>query len=83
MLGISTLSIQTAGYYGQVVPEIRIDGIEHADDLRELIRSLVRESGVQDYGTGFASSFTVSADQKMIDELVKIRMLLEQPKKKI
>ena len=40
-LGISTLSIQTAGYSGQAVPEIRIEGIEHADDLRELIRSLV------------------------------------------
>jgi membrane protein YdbS with pleckstrin-like domain len=40
-VGISTLFIQTAGYSGQAVPEIRIEGIEHADDLRELIRSLV------------------------------------------
>jgi membrane protein YdbS with pleckstrin-like domain len=44
MLGISTLSIQTAGYSGQAVPEIRIEGIEHAEVLRELIRSLVRQS---------------------------------------
>ncbi len=52
MLGISTLSIQTAGYSGQAVPEIRIEGIEHADDLRELIRTLVRQSGVHSDGTG-------------------------------
>ncbi len=41
-LGISTVSIQTAGYSGAAVPEIRIEAIEHADELRELIRNLVR-----------------------------------------
>ena len=39
-LGISTVSIQTAGYSGAAVPEIRIETIEHADELRELIRNL-------------------------------------------
>ena len=82
MLGISTLSIQTAGYSGQAVPEIRIEGIEHADDLRELLRSLVRQSGMYNDGTGGgASSITVPTDQKIIEELVKIRTLLEQQKK--
>jgi membrane protein YdbS with pleckstrin-like domain len=81
MLGISTLSIQTAGYSGQAVPEIRIEAIEHAEELRELIRTLVRQSGILDNGTGGTSSSTVSTDQKMIDELVKIRILLEQQKK--
>jgi membrane protein YdbS with pleckstrin-like domain len=82
MLGISTLSIQTAGYSGQAVPEIRIEGIEHADDLRELLRSLVRQSGMLNDGTGGgAPSITVPTDQKIIEELVKIRTLLEQQKK--
>jgi hypothetical protein len=81
-LGISTLSIQTAGYSGQAVPEIRIEGIEHADDLRELIRSLVRRSGMHSDGTGEGSlPVNVPADHIIIDELVKIRTLLEQQKK--
>jgi membrane protein YdbS with pleckstrin-like domain len=81
-LGISTLSIQTAGYSGQAVPEIRIEGIEHADDLRELIRTLVRQSGVHGDGTGGgAPQITLPTDQKIIEELVKIRILLEQQKK--
>jgi len=81
-LGISTLSIQTAGYSGQAVPEIRIEGIEHADDLRELIRSQVRRSGMHIDGTGEGSlPVIVPADQKIIEELVKIRTLLEQQKK--
>jgi hypothetical protein len=81
MLGISTLSIQTAGYSGQAVPEIRIEGIEHADDLRELIRTLVRQSGVHSDGTGGgAPQITLPTDQKIIEEMVKIRILLEQKK---
>jgi hypothetical protein len=80
-LGISTLSIQTAGYSGQAVPEIRIEGIEHAEELRELIRSLVRQSTSHDDGTGGGMPGAVSNDQKIIEELIKIRMLLEQPKK--
>ena len=82
MLGISTLSVQTAGYSGQAVPEIRIEGIEHAEDLRELIRSLVRQSGLHGDGTGGgAPPITIPTDQKIIEELVKIRLLLEQQKK--
>jgi membrane protein YdbS with pleckstrin-like domain len=80
-VGISTLSIQTAGYSGQAVPEIRIEGIEHADDLRELIRSLVRQSGMHNDGTGGTFPTGVPTDQKIIEELVKIRTLLEQQKK--
>jgi membrane protein YdbS with pleckstrin-like domain len=80
-LGISTLSIQTAGNSRQAVPKIRIEGIENADDLRELIRSLVRQSGMCNDGTGGAPSITVPTDQNIIEELVKIRTLLEQQKK--
>ena len=88
-LRISTLSIQTAGYSGQSVPEIRIEAIEHAEVLRELIRTLVRQSGssVHNDGTGTsapASSPTgsvtgsMSTNLLMLDELKKIRSLLEQ-----
>lgn len=51
-LGISMLSVQTAGYSGQAVPEIRIEGIEHAEELRELIRFLVRQPGPAVTGQG-------------------------------
>jgi hypothetical protein len=51
-LGISSISIQTAGYSGQAVPEIRIEAIEHAEELRELIRSLVRRCSSHGDGTG-------------------------------
>ena len=81
-LGISTLAVQTAGYSGQAVPEIKIEGIEHAEELRELIRSHVRGSVSHDDGTGSAkpSSTTpvVSVHQQMLAELQQIRSLLEQ-----
>jgi hypothetical protein len=51
-LGISNLSIQTAGYSGQAMPEILIEAIGHAEELRELIRSMVRGFPSRDDGTG-------------------------------
>jgi membrane protein YdbS with pleckstrin-like domain len=87
-LNISTLSIQTAGYSGQAVPEIRIEAIEHADELRELLRTLVRQSGsgAQTDGTGTsapvqAATGSMSTNLLMLDELKKIRLLLEQKNK--
>ncbi len=84
-LGISTVSLQTAGYSGQAVPEIRIEGMEHAGELRELIRSLVRRSGAGGDGTGgdAARSLPVpkNADQAILGELVRIRQLLETQQK--
>jgi uncharacterized protein len=80
-LGISTLAIQTAGYSGQAVPEIRIEGMEHAEELREILRSLVRHTSALGDGTGGAQASPVSTDQKIFDELVKIRLVLEQQKK--
>jgi membrane protein YdbS with pleckstrin-like domain len=81
-LGISTLAIQTAGYSGQAVPEIKIEGIEHAEELRELIRSHVRGCISHDDGTGSAkpssSPSGVSIHQQMLAELQQIRSLLEQ-----
>ncbi len=87
-LNISTLSIQTAGYSGQAVPEIRIEAIEYADELRELLRTLVRQSGsgVQNDGTGTnaavqSATGSMSTNLLMLDELKKIRLLLEQKNK--
>ena len=80
-LGISNLAIQTAGYSGQAVPEIRIEAIVHAEELRELLRSMVRGSPARDDGTG---NRTVSAingtpvDQQILGELKSIRSLLEE-----
>jgi membrane protein YdbS with pleckstrin-like domain len=87
-LRISTLSIQTAGYSGQAVPEIRIEAIEHAEELRELVRTLVRQSGsgIKNDGTGTSapvqsSTGSMSTNLLMLDELKKIRSLLEQKNK--
>jgi hypothetical protein len=81
-LGISNLAIQTAGYSGQAVPEIRIEAIGHAEELRELIRSMVRSSPEQGNGTGSGSPSLVSTsspvDQQILAELKSIRSLLEK-----
>jgi membrane protein YdbS with pleckstrin-like domain len=80
-LGISTLSIQTAGYSGQAVPEIRIEAIEQAEELRELIRTLVRgHSGGDGTGTGASPSTgrLLTAEMQIFEEVRKIRALMEQ-----
>lgn len=91
-LRISTISIQTAGYSGQAVPEIRIEAIERAEELRELLRKAVRScSAVAGDGTGSGpapgpvsdgSFATTGTSMLILDELKKIRMLLEQQQKK-
>ncbi|WP_394698796.1 PH domain-containing protein [uncultured Methanoregula sp.] len=80
-LGISTLAIQTAGYSGQVASEIKIEGVEKAEDLREFIRSMVRVTALHGDGTGGEKALPVTADQKILDELIRIRILLEEQKK--
>jgi hypothetical protein len=82
-LGISTLSIQTAGYSGQYQAEIRIEAIVHAEELRELIRTQVRESGRAGDGTGSGappapSRMAGSNGEQILEELKKIRALMEQ-----
>jgi membrane protein YdbS with pleckstrin-like domain len=81
-LDISTLSIQTAGYSGQAVPEIRIEAIVHAEELRELIRTMVRSCSGRGDGTGTgvpeAPPAGSAVSQQILDELKRIRALLEQ-----
>ena len=81
-LGISTVSIQTAGYSGAAIPEIRIEAIEHADELRELIRNLVRSCSAGGDGTGTGKhdprETASSVHQQMLEELKTIHALLER-----
>jgi len=91
-LKISTISIQTAGYSGQAAPEIRIEAIENAEELRELLRKAVRScSGVAGDGTGSGPSpravpaepfATTGTSMLILDELKKIHTLLEQQQKR-
>jgi uncharacterized protein len=88
-LGISTISVQTAGYSGQSIPEIRIEAIEQAEELRELLRASVRAcSAAGGDGTGTSGQAprpvadtpfaTIGTSMLILDELKKIRVLLEQ-----
>jgi len=80
-LGISNLSIQTAGYSGQPMPEILIEAIGHAEELREHIRSMVLGSPARHDGTGNSTPSPVNgspADQQILGELKRIRTLLEK-----
>ncbi|PKL63708.1 MAG: hypothetical protein CVV32_12345 [Methanomicrobiales archaeon HGW-Methanomicrobiales-3] len=89
-LRISTIAIQTAGYSGQAVPEIRIEAIEHADELRELLRNAVRScsGGGDGTGTGVPARAqeepvaSTGTSMLILNELKKIRILLEQQQKK-
>jgi len=89
-LGISTISIQTAGYSGQAVPEIRIEAIEQAEELREILRRYVRACSARSDGTGTGANVSAVTDSPVattgtsiliLDELRKIRQLLEQQKR--
>ena len=75
MLGIAALKIQTAGYSGQAMAEIRIEGMEQFEELRELIMEFVR-------GKKPAAVETYEEEEdinlKILNELVKIRELLEK-----
>jgi hypothetical protein len=78
-LRISTVSIQTAGYSGKGVPEISIEGIVYAEELRELIRTMVRVcSGGDGTGTGTAVQAPPADLQQVLGEMKAIRALLER-----
>ncbi|HZD42705.1 MAG TPA: PH domain-containing protein [Methanomicrobiales archaeon] len=73
-LGISALRIQTAGYSGQAVAELRLQGIRHPEELRELILGFVR--GTAPIATGTYEAPTLPIDLQILQELKEIRKLL-------
>jgi len=74
-LGIAALKIQTAGYSGQQTrSEIRINGIEEFEELREVIMGFVKGKkpvAVETYEEK-------NIDSRILNELVRIRKLLEK-----
>ncbi len=74
-LGIATLKIQTAGYSGrQPRAEIRIEGIEQFEELRELIMEFVKGKKPVAVETYEEEDINL----KILNELVKIRKILEK-----
>ena len=79
-LGISNLAVQTAGYSGQMAPEIVLEAMEHAEELRATIRSRVRlETGGDGTGSGAVAPrpSVETTDLLILEELRRIRTLLE------
>lgn len=76
--GIASLKVQTAGYSGpnQRSSEIRLDGIERFEDLREFIMKFVR--GKKPVAVEAYDDSEVSGKTDVVKELVKIRKLLEK-----
>lgn len=79
-LGIASLKIQTAGYSAQSggSAEIRIDGVEQFEKLRDLIMEFVRGNkpvAVETYDNE-------NINLKVLSELVQIRELLESSSRK-
>jgi hypothetical protein len=76
-LGIASLKIQTAGYSAPSpgTSEIRIEGIKQHEELRELIMQFVRSQK----SVGVVGTFQEEKpiDDRMLDELRRIRELLE------
>jgi len=74
-LGIAALKIQTAGYSGQQTrSEIRINGIEEFEELREVIMGFVKGKkpvAVETYEEE-------NIDSRILNEVVRIRKLLEK-----
>ena len=79
-LGISSLKIQTAGYSvgTRTSAEIRLEGIEDSKELRDLIMDFIdkrKPVAVETYNEG-------DVNQKVLNELVKIRRLLKKLSRK-
>ncbi|MDD2778486.1 MAG: PH domain-containing protein [Methanocellales archaeon] len=75
MLRIASLKIQTAGYSAPSggKAEIKIEGMEQFEELRELIMGFVR--GKKPVAV---ETYEEDIDSKILDELVKIRKSLEK-----
>lgn len=73
-LGIAALKIQTAGYSAQQAgAELTIVGVEQFEDLKELIMDFVRAKKA-----AAVETYEKDKDSNILEELVKIRELLEK-----
>jgi membrane protein YdbS with pleckstrin-like domain len=79
---VASLRIQTAGYSGANTrsAEIRLDGIEDFEGLREYIMDLVRGRAPMAVESYSKASHAGSTDAGVLTELVRIRKLLERRK---
>jgi membrane protein YdbS with pleckstrin-like domain len=78
-LGIASLKIQTAGYSAPSgaggVPEMKIVGVEQFEELRNIIMAHVR--GKKPVAV---ETYEEDTSSRMLEELIKIRKLLEEQK---
>ena len=74
--GIASLKIQTAGYSAQhqASAEIRIEGVEKFEEMREMLMGFIR-------GKKPVAVETYESGSDVLQELVKIRKLLEKGKR--
>jgi hypothetical protein len=81
MLGIAALRIQTAYYsaasYGGCLAEIRIEGMKQFEELQELMMNF--EGGRRPVAVQTFEEENINA--QMLNELIKIRELLEKSPK--
>lgn len=82
--GIASLKIQTAGYSvsTRASAEIKIEGIEEFEGLRELIMGFVRGKKPVAVETYEKEGAKGEASSEVLNELVKIRKLLEKSARK-
>jgi membrane protein YdbS with pleckstrin-like domain len=84
LLGFSLIKLQTAGYSGQAKAEITMEGIVEAEELRETIRSMIRETrkatGPGDGTTGAMSAGQVATavPAGLAEDVRAIRNMLEK-----
>jgi membrane protein YdbS with pleckstrin-like domain len=84
LLGFSLIKLQTAGYSGQAKAEITMEGIVEAEELRETIRSMIRETrkvtGPGDGTTGAMPTGQVSTvvPSGLAEDVRAIRNMLEK-----
>jgi len=76
-LGIGTLKIQTAGYSTQSSPEINIVGVKNFEELRDIIMRFVER---KEATTGVGRYENKGTEELILDEVIKIRKLLEERK---
>ncbi|WP_067052179.1 PH domain-containing protein [Methanofollis ethanolicus] len=77
VFGISDLRIQTAGYSAQAQAEIRIQGVEEPEEVRELIMAQVRGRPPVAATTGGEETVAAPEDA-VLAELQAIRRVLER-----